>query len=63
MPQASIIDFLKILPQLKILEIFDALMVSYDDAPLTKSERQKINKSIKENNKGELVDWKAISKI
>jgi hypothetical protein len=36
------------------------LMVSYDDTPLTKAERQKINKSIKEMNNRELIDWETI---
>lgn len=59
-PKSSIIELLKVFPQNKIIEIFNDLIVYYDDSPLTKSEKQSINKGLVEKKNGELLNWEDI---
>ena len=60
LPQSQIIELLKALPQEQVFEIFNKVIISYDNSPLTKSENNRIAEAIAEYNTGELVDWKDI---
>jgi hypothetical protein len=59
-PQSQIVDLLKTLPQEKLIEIFNEVIVSYDSSPLTNNEKNKISEALAEYKAGELVDWKDI---
>lgn len=59
-PQSQIVDLLKALPEKKVIEIFNEVIVSYDSSPLTQKEKKIIKESIAEYKAGELVDWEDI---
>jgi len=59
-PEKAIVNILKDLPENILSDIFWKTFVSYDDSPLTESEKKSIAKAKEEFKKGETVKWQSI---
>jgi len=56
-PENSIIDMLKALPQDTLVDIFSKTLVQSDISPLTAEEEASYKKALKEYEKGEVISW------
>lgn len=59
-PENAIVNILKDLPENILTDIFWKTFVSYDNSPLTESEKKSITKAKEEFKKRETVKWKNI---
>ncbi len=57
-PENSIIEMLKALPQDTLVDIFSKTLVQSDVSPLTAEEEASYKKALKEYEKGEVTSWK-----
>ncbi|MBN2186877.1 MAG: hypothetical protein JW732_05435 [Dehalococcoidia bacterium] len=57
-PENSIIEMLKALPQDTLVDIFSKTLVRSDISPLTAEEEASYKKALKEYEKGEVISWK-----
>ena len=56
-PEKSIIDMLKALPQDTLVDIFSKTLVQSDISPLTAEEEASYKKALKEYEKGDVISW------
>ncbi len=56
-PKRTFIDILRAQPEHVITEIFEQIMVKFDNSPLTESEIEDLEKARKEYKKGETIAW------
>ena len=56
-PENSIIEMLKALPQDTLVDIFSKTLVQSDVSPLTGKEEASYRKALKEYEKGEVISW------
>jgi len=57
-PEEALISMLKTLPEDVLVDIFWKTLVESDVSPLTKEERDELEKGKREFEKGETVKWK-----
>ncbi len=57
-PENSIIEMLKALPQDTLVDIFSKTLVQSDVSPLTAEEKASYKKALKEYEEGEVTSWK-----
>lgn len=58
--EKTIVNILKDIPENILADIFWKTFVSYDDSPLTESEKKSIAKAKEEYRNGETVKWQPI---
>ena len=56
-PENSIIEMLKALPEDALMDIFSKILVQSDVSPLTDEEEASYKKALKEYEKGEVISW------
>ena len=56
-PEDSIIEMLKALPQDTLMDIFSKILIEGDASPLTEEEETSYKKALKEYEKGEVISW------
>jgi len=56
-PEDSIIEMLKALPQDTLMDIFSKILIEGDASPLTEEEEASYKKALKEYEKGEVISW------
>ena len=56
-PENSIIEMLKALPQDTLMDIFSKILIEGDASPLTEEEETSYKKVLKEYEKGEVINW------
>ena len=56
-PENSIIEMLKALPEDALMGIFSKILVQSDISPLTDEEEASYKKALKEYEKGEVINW------
>lgn len=56
-PQDSLLEILKFQPESVLIKLFDNLIISSDDSPLTDEEKLDIEKGKEEYLKGETIAW------
>jgi hypothetical protein len=59
-PEKAIVNILKDLPENILSNIFWKTFVSYDDSPMTDSEKKSVSKAKLEFKKGETIKWQDI---
>ena len=57
-PQNSLLDILKFQPESVLIKLFDELIISSDNSPLTDEEKYDIEMAKDEYLKGETINWK-----
>ena len=56
-PENSIVEMLKALPEDSLIEIFSQVLMQSDVSPLTEEEKSSYNKALKEYEKGDALSW------
>ena len=56
-PEDSIIEILKALPEDALMDIFSQILVQSDVSPLTDEEEASYKKALEEHEKGEVISW------
>ena len=56
-PENSIIEMLKALPEDALMDIFSKILVQSDPSPLTDEEEASYKKALKEYEEGEIISW------
>lgn len=56
-PEESLVNLLKTLPEKKLAEVFWKTFVQFDTAPLTAKEKRAVKKGTEEYKRGETVKW------
>lgn len=57
-PEESLVNLLKTLPEKKLAEVFWKTFVQFDTSPLTPKEKRAVKKGTEEYKRGETVKWK-----
>ncbi len=60
LPEETIINMLKTLPEDVLVNLFWKTLMEYDDSPLTNEEREEIEKAKEEFKKGETISWESL---
>jgi hypothetical protein len=56
-PENSIIEMLKALPEDALMDIFSKILVQSDRSPLTDEEEASYKEALKEYEEGEVISW------
>ena len=59
-PENSIIEMLRALPEKTLIEIFSKILIESDSSSLTDDEETAYNKALREHEKGEVISWESL---